>query len=196
MAQMNEELLETKYEGNAFARLFAYVKPHIKTMLLALLLVLIVTGIDLVKPVLIGSAIDDYIEGYGKPYAVVTADRAQIELNEGLYLSAELPENEEAEIVRLIYFEEKYFLVWGLKQEDLEALSDWEKDGCPGFRLNPFSSADPQGWEFELNGQHMNASPMNSEQLSSLRAADRSGIGRIALLYTGLLIVGFVLQMM
>ena len=63
MAQMNEELLETKYSGNVFARLFAYVRPHIKTMLLALVLVLTVTGIDLIKPVLIGNAIDKYIEG-------------------------------------------------------------------------------------------------------------------------------------
>ena len=28
MAQMNEEQLETRYEGNVFARLFAYILPH------------------------------------------------------------------------------------------------------------------------------------------------------------------------
>ena len=67
MAQLNEEALETKYNGNVFARLFAYVGPHLKTMLLALFLVLTVTGIDLVKPVLIGKAIDGYIEGYDAP---------------------------------------------------------------------------------------------------------------------------------
>ena len=195
MAQMYEEALETKYEGNVFARLFAYVKPHIRTMLLALFLVLTVTGIDLVKPILIGEAIDEHIEAYDKPYAVVSPEKAQIELKEGLYLSTELPESGGAELVRLIYVEEEYYLVWGLGQEDLEALAEWEKAGSPGFRVNAFSSANPQSWIFELNGRQLQASPMNSDQLSKLRAADRSGIGRIALLYAGLLIVGFFLQL-
>ncbi len=195
MAQMNEELLETKYEGNVFARLFAYVKPHMKTMLLALFLVLTVTGIDLIKPVLIGNAIDKYIEGYDRPLAVVPADKAEVQLGEGLYLSRDIPSGEDAELVRLVYFEEKYFLVWGLRAADLEPLKEWEKAGSPGFQLNAASSAAPQSWEFELNGKHFDAAPMSSGQLAKLRAADRSGIGRIALLYAALLAVGFVLQM-
>ena len=107
MAQMHEEALETKYEGNVFTRLLAYVKPHVKTMVLALILVLTVTGINLVKPVLIGTAIDKYIEGYDKPYAVTAPEQAQVQLGEGLFLSTEIPAGEDAELVRLIYFEEK-----------------------------------------------------------------------------------------
>ncbi len=62
MAQMNEELLETKYDGNVFARLFAYVKPHRGTIAVCLLLVLAVTALNLYRPILIGDAIDNYIE--------------------------------------------------------------------------------------------------------------------------------------
>ncbi|MBE7008519.1 MAG: ABC transporter ATP-binding protein [Ruminococcaceae bacterium] len=62
MAQMNEELLETKYDGNVFGRLFAYVKPHAATIALCLVLVLVVTALNLYRPILIGDAIDNYIE--------------------------------------------------------------------------------------------------------------------------------------
>lgn len=62
MAQMSEELLETKYDGSVFARLFAYVKPHAATVALCLVLVLAGTAFDLYRPILIGEAIDRYIE--------------------------------------------------------------------------------------------------------------------------------------
>ena len=195
MAQMHEEALETKYEGNVFTRLLAYVKPHVKTMVLALILVLTVTGINLVKPVLIGTAIDKYIEGYGKPYAVTAPEQAQVRLGEDLYLTADVPAGTDAELVRLIYYGEKYYLVRDLKEADLEPLAEWEKSGSPGFRVNGLSSTDPQSWEFELNGRRLQASPMDKDELAQLRAADRGGIIRIALLYAGLLIAGFFLQL-
>ena len=121
MAQMNEELLETKYSGNVFARLFAYVKPHIKTMILALVLVLIVTGIDLVKPVLIGNAIDDYIEGYDKPYVQAAPGEAQITIGSLPLKPAGTERAEGALYARLIYVEEDYYLVRDLEAADLEA---------------------------------------------------------------------------
>jgi len=62
MAQMNEELLETKYNGNVFKRLFAYVRPHAPTVAVCLVLVLIVTALELYRPILIGGAIDNYIK--------------------------------------------------------------------------------------------------------------------------------------
>ena len=82
MAKLNEEVLETRYDGNVFGRLFSYVKPHTKVMLLALVLVLAVTGIDLVRPVLIGDAIDTYIEGYNVPYEYVAEEDAEVTLGE------------------------------------------------------------------------------------------------------------------
>ena len=62
MARMSGELLETKYGGSVFARLFAYVRPHAATVALCLALVLAGTAFDLYRPILIGGAIDRYIE--------------------------------------------------------------------------------------------------------------------------------------
>lgn len=52
---------DVQFEGNAFLRLLSYVKPHTKTLLVCLLLVFALTGLELLKPILIGDAIDQYI---------------------------------------------------------------------------------------------------------------------------------------
>lgn len=52
---------EISYKGNAVVRLMAYVKPYRKVVLLSCLLVLIITALELFKPILIGNAIDQYI---------------------------------------------------------------------------------------------------------------------------------------
>lgn len=52
---------DIQYEGNALARLLAYMKPHLASFFVCLLLVLVVTALDLYRPTLIGNAIDQYI---------------------------------------------------------------------------------------------------------------------------------------
>ena len=173
MAQMHEELLETKYEGNVFTRLLTYVEPHIGTMVLALILLLMVTGINLIKPILIGNAIDEYIEGYDKP----------IQRENGWD--------------RLLYFEEDYYLVSNLDEAQLKLLEQWEKDGCPGVEdVSSLSSAiGGKKIMFSLGEKLFFADRQSREELAALRAADRSGIIQIALLYAGLLVAGFFLQL-
>ena len=52
---------DIQYEGNALVRLLAYMKPHLASFFVCLLLVLVVTALDLYRPTLIGNAIDQYI---------------------------------------------------------------------------------------------------------------------------------------
>ena len=145
MAQMNEEQLETRYEGNVFARLFAYILPHRRAMILALLLVLAVTGIDLLRPVLIGNAIDTYIEGYNVPYEYVSASEAEATLG-GLplrRLKAEpADEDENTFYARLLYFEETYFLAEKIRGSELKELAEMEEDGLPGAEILPFGEEE------------------------------------------------------
>lgn len=59
---MNESN-DIRYEGNAFLRMMSYMKPYWKTVLFCFVLVLIVTGLELYRPMLIANAIDKYITG-------------------------------------------------------------------------------------------------------------------------------------
>lgn len=48
---------------SVFLRLMGYLRPHLGTLLLALVLVLVVTASDLLRPIIIGSAMDIITEG-------------------------------------------------------------------------------------------------------------------------------------
>ena len=193
MAKLNEEVLETRYEGNVFGRLFSYVKPHTKVMLLALVLVLAVTGIDLVRPVLIGDAIDTYIEGYNVPYEYVAEEDAEVTLGE-LHLRRGRKEDEAnqagetARYARLLYYEDQYYLLEDLKSDELDLLATWEEDGFPEAKTDPASLL------FSLSGTPRAARLLSRAELDTLRAPDRKGLGTIAAWYVALLIFGFAFQ--
>ncbi len=51
------------YEGSAILRILGYMKPHLRTFLICLALVLIATGLEIWRPIIIGDAIDEFITG-------------------------------------------------------------------------------------------------------------------------------------
>ena len=59
---MQNEKLSPKKPG-VFLRLAAYLKPHVPTLVLALVLVLVVTAGGLIRPILIGNAMDELEAG-------------------------------------------------------------------------------------------------------------------------------------
>lgn len=52
-----------------FRRLMAYLRPHVKTMMLVLVLVLVSTGSDLIRPLIIGDAMDEIT--LGSSFAII-----------------------------------------------------------------------------------------------------------------------------
>ena len=52
-------------------RLLKYLKPHAFTMFIVSVMVLLITAVELYKPIIIGNAIDYYINGYYNPYDIV-----------------------------------------------------------------------------------------------------------------------------
>ncbi|MCI8402023.1 MAG: ABC transporter ATP-binding protein [Lachnospiraceae bacterium] len=58
-----EEQSDINYEGSAILRMLSYMRPYLGAMAVCFLLVLIITALELYKPMLIGDAIDRYITG-------------------------------------------------------------------------------------------------------------------------------------
>ncbi len=54
---------DLNYEGNAVIRMMSYMKPYLGTVAFCFLLVIIITVLELYKPILIGDAIDNFITG-------------------------------------------------------------------------------------------------------------------------------------
>ena len=55
-------------------RLLNYLKPHKWTMAVVTIVVLLIIVVELYRPIIIGNAIDEYINGYYHPYVETTAD--------------------------------------------------------------------------------------------------------------------------
>ncbi len=71
-----EEPSDVHYEGNVILRMLSYLRPHVGKMAVCLALVLVITALELYKPVLTGDAIDLYIAGDYAPGEAV-AERFQ-----------------------------------------------------------------------------------------------------------------------
>ena len=77
----DEEQQDIHYEGNPMKRLLKYMKPYRRTLVICLVLVLALTGLELVKPIIIGDAIDRYITGE-KSEVLLAEGREQWEAGE------------------------------------------------------------------------------------------------------------------
>ena len=189
MAKMNEEVLETKYDGNVFSRLFAYVKPHAGTVAVCLVLVLIVTGLDLVRPMLIGNAIDNYIQGYNRPFRYTDAASAEITYD-GLAL--ERVSKDDSSITDggryavMVYYGDHYYLI-----RDLDAAQTRPLVKATEEELEDVSVSG-DGITVRLPEGSYTGSLLSRDELSTLRAKDYSGIIRIAILYLLVLLVTVV----
>ena len=194
MAKMQEEILETAYHGNVLKRLLKYVKPHIRVGVLCFVLVLLSTAFNLYRPILIGDAIDDYIEGYGRPWAVVSEAEAELEFD-GMYLARGNSAAGAQSFALLLYYNEQYFLVRDLNAAQAETLSsavseDPDEDG-DSYQLQPEYDLSSDGsLSVRLSdGSEYAARQLNRDELTVIRRGDFSGIKRIALIYLAVLVI-------
>ena len=176
MAQMKNETAETSSGKGVFLRILSYARPYIKSMLVCFALVLAVTALNLYRPILIGRAIDGYIEGYARPLACVSPEDADVEFD-GLYLSRD--ENAESDSYAiLVYYSENYYFVRDLTAQQAEELSALTGEELSGATENgaaiTFPSADGKS---EYTGRLL-----DRDELSVLRKGDHDGIIRIGII--------------
>ena len=113
MKQKIDEDYEKSMKGNVLRRLLRYAKPYWHTIIIVFALVLAITGFDLLRPVLVGDAIDDYIDGYNRPYVQVDADSNGAVSYRGIYLSKDGVKNASANKqnnYQMFLYEDKYYM--------------------------------------------------------------------------------------
>lgn len=69
-----DEIMGKAYDSRLMKRLLKYAKPYWMYLLLAISLMVIITGLELLRPYLLKVTIDDYITGYKKPMYEMNAD--------------------------------------------------------------------------------------------------------------------------
>ena len=172
MAKMVRDTLDTEYKGSIFGRLAAYMAPYKKQMLLCLVLVLVVTACELVRPVLIGDAIDIYIEGYNEPYCIVE--------NSNLTFQGQSLSREEncSSYAQILMVDEQYVYFTDLNAEESASLLSLTEEG-------PVTSA-------QISALNLSGQVLSQDDLKELRHQDFMGIVKVGFLYMGILMVSLV----
>ena len=173
MAKIEEEKIEIEYSGSIVKRLFAYMKPYIKLMLISLILVLLITAFELIRPILIGEAIDTYIEGYNQPYAIVEKSDLYFQ---GKYLSKET--SSATSFSQLLMYNDQYYYFQDLDQQESEKL----------YQLSQ-TTLQPDFYDDKtLTIEGKTGILLQTNDLKILRQNDWQGIIRIGMIYLVVLI--------
>lgn len=160
-------------------RLLAYLKPHKWVMTAATLLVLFIIAVELYRPIIIGDAIDDHINGYYTPYTVTTADAPGAVPYRDVYLTREDVDsmNTPGDVYyyQLLLYKDHYYMAEQLTAEECEQLV-W---------------ADQELLEEYIED---GAVLLTRDDLKTLRHYDFTGILTAGALYLLMLLLGFVLN--
>lgn len=162
-------------------RLLGYLKPHKWVMLAATVLVLFIIVVELYRPIIIGDAIDDYINGYYEPY--VESNTGETVYNgrrlarRGGEFSEEELSSGERKYYQLLLYEDSYYMAEGLTAAESQMLIDAEPEVVKEF-IDGYSSGIP----------------LEREELKVIRRPDFHGILKAAALYLAVMAAGFLLN--
>ncbi len=164
-------------------RLFRYLKPHKWTMTAATFLVLLIIVVELYRPIIIGDAIDDYINGYYKPYTEVTPGTPGAVAYRGIYLAREkdgsLSAAESAGqadgYYQILLYGDRYYMAERLDAEECRLLQTADNALLASY-------------------VEKGAALLTGEDLKELRRFDFAGILAAAGLYLLMLLAGFCLN--
>lgn len=161
-------------------RLLAYLKPHKWTMAAATLLVLFIIVVELYRPIIIGDAIDDYINGYYHPYEISSQDAPGAVPYKNLWLTkttakGSAGQESAAAYYQLFLYRDTYYMAEALSREQCRQL-----EGADNTILETYVEDGAQ--------------PLTPDDLRLLRHSDFNGILKAAALYLLMLLLGFVLN--
>ena len=159
-------------------RLLKYLKPHKWVMTAATTLVLFIIVVELYRPIIIGDAIDDYINGYYSPYITCEADADGAVPYQDFYLTrnfdAETLPSEQV-YYQILLYENEYYMAENLSADASAALVEADSDLLK---------------EYVDDGAVL----LERDQLKELRHYDFTGILMAAGLYLLMMLLGFVLN--
>ncbi len=138
-----EEVLGKAYDWKLMKRLLKYARPFWALLTVSILLLIVITGLELLNPYLVKIAIDDHISGYKRPRIEIPVEAATtqdgIVLDDYIYVLKEDYDNQDNYPVKtLVQRTDGYYLVDAdntsspgrlLSQEDYQAFRRNDIDG-------------------------------------------------------------------
>lgn len=156
-------------------RLLSYLKPHKWVMTTATILVLFIIVVELYRPIIIGNAIDNYINGYYYPFAEATMDAEGAVPYKDIYLTREFDTSSSQNYYQILLYENQYYMAEHLTLSETETLSEADNEILEAYVSD-------------------GAVLLTREELKELRHYDFTGILSAAVLYLFVLLIGFALN--
>ncbi|MCK4258268.1 MAG: ABC transporter ATP-binding protein [Halanaerobiales bacterium] len=181
-----EESLGKAYDARLMRRLLVYAKPFIGWIALSIILLLAITGIQILRPYLIKVAIDDHIMAYNQPYLIFdhkpTPEIDGFTYKESFYARSDEINIEEYPNIpqkQLYYYKGDYYLLSGIIEEK---------------ENNYVLSTDNDQIHIKADDQELKGYLLDKTALKLFREKDANSVFRISMLFLILLIIGFVLS--
>lgn len=183
-----EETLGKAYDGRLMRRLLQYARPFAAWIGLAILLLLFITATELASPYLVKVAIDDHLLNYDEPWVAFEPGAEPVDgvAWEGLVLVREnaVPENTPiTQRYQMVVTESstpsRYYFIEGVVDPTV-----------PDRTL----IVDGDSYAIRAGEDTYTAFPLDQQTLRTLRGEHISAITRLAWLFLGVVIVGFILS--
>ena len=156
-------------------RLLQYLKPHKKVMFAATVLVLFIIVVELYRPIIIGDAIDTYINAYQNPYFVTEEAAPDSIAYRDVFLTQEDPGSANPVYYRIFLYQDRYYMAEKLDAQQNQALDKATQEDLSALVAD-------------------GAILLSREDLKTLRQKDFRGILFAAFLYLLMLLLGFCLN--
>ena len=159
-------------------RLLSYLKPHKWVMTLATVLVLFIIAVELYRPIIIGNAIDQYINGYYHPYVEADVSASDAINWNGLVLSRDqaVSKADSASFYQIFLWKDHYYMAENLTRAECTALQNADTSVLKNYIRK-------------------GAQKLTSNDLKVLRQNDFKGILKAGILFLLLLFSGFFLNL-
>ena len=159
-------------------RLLSYLKPHKWVMTLATVLVLFIIAVELYRPIIVGNAIDQYINGYYHPYVEADVSAPDAINWNGLVLSRDqaVSKADSASFYQIFLWKDHYYMAENLTRAECTALQNADTSVLKNYVRE-------------------GAQKLTSNDLKVLRQNDFKGILKAGILFLLLLFSGFFLNL-
>lgn len=159
-------------------RLLSYLKPHKWVMTLATVLVLFIIAVELYRPIIVGNAIDQYINGYYHPYVEADVSASDAINWNGLVLSRDqaVSKSDSASFYQIFLWKDHYYMAENLTRAECTALQNADTSVLKNYVRE-------------------GAQKLTSNDLKVLRQNDFKGILKAGILFLLLLFSGFFLNL-
>lgn len=165
-----DETVGKVYDSHLFKRMLKYAKPYWHFLLLSIIFMMLVTGLELLRPYLFKITIDDYINGYKNP---------MIELD----LSEELPLDQGYKSLPQVEFNNKKYI----RTKNIPL----EEKILEGYPLKVIEKK--QGTYYLVDFENSEeALALSKEDYQKFRKEDTSGLTKIGIIFIIAIIVAFV----